>query len=844
MGARTLAAWVLCCAFAGGGLSRAAAPAGGELLEAPRQWVVYPASHPNPEIAALVERATVRAIEQAFGMRPGGKRAGGIVFSHPEGVVPGAWHETLERLQAMPGVVGAAPVPSASDLLAARARQLARGGVESMASGLIVKYRAGEKRAHAKAGGRLASAELSALASAAGVPLVRSRPVSGESFVLDFEGLLDIRSAELAAQRLAMSPEVEFASPNGFARHAATSNDPSFGRQWNLTDPAVGINARTAWDITTGSNQIVVAVVDTGVLPHPEFSGRLLPGIDFITSAAQGNDGDGRDNNATDSGDWVTAGQCGAGAPAEDSSWHGTHVAGIIGASGTNGIGIAGVNWNSRILPVRVLGKCGGSDADILDGLRWAAGLPVPGIPSNPTPARVINMSLSGPGNCLTQSVAYQAAILEALANGASVVVAAGNDNEPALSRTPASCIGTIKVAAIGPTGDKASYSNYSKAIEIAAPGGDTNRFGDAGGVYSTVGSGKQSDPGSPSYASYQGTSMAAPHVAGVASLLLSVRPTLTVAQVRDILRVTARQFPAASSCRTSGECGLGIVDARAALELTQRAATRLNFSDLWFVSSEPGWGLNLQQQGDVVFGTWFTYGPNGVGQWLVMSGLQRVGNQDLFAGDIYVTTGVPFNQINGQRAYTTINKVGSALIGFYGVGININPNLDFDSAIFYYEVGNTAALKPIQRQFFAAPTICGFTTASRTGLTNYQDLWYQPGEDGWGINITHQGDILFATWFTYGPNGAGIWLVASEMRRGAAANSYTGKLYQTTGVPFDQIDGAQAYKTINEVGQLTLTFTNGERARMDYTVAGVTGSKQIQRQVFSTPLSACAPLQ
>ena len=221
------------------------------------------------------------------------------------------------------------------------------------------------------------------------------------------------------------------------------------------------------------------------------------------------------------------------------------------------------------------------------------------------------------------------------------------------------------------------------------------------------------------------------------------------------------------------------------------------------------------------------------------MSNLQRVA-EDYFIGDIYQTTGVPFNAINGQSAVRTVTKVGEALLAFFGVGFNPNPNLlNIDSALFYYELSSSSGVKPIGRQIFASQTVCGFTTAGRSSAANYQDLWWNPSENGWGLNLTHQGDVMFATWFTYGANGQGVWLVASEMRR-TAPGVYNGRLYQTRGVSLERINGTTAVTGITDVGQLTLTFANGESARMDYQVAGSSGSKQIQRQVFSSPLSRC----
>ena len=221
-----------------------------------------------------------------------------------------------------------------------------------------------------------------------------------------------------------------------------------------------------------------------------------------------------------------------------NSSWHGTHVSGTIGAVSDNGIGVAGINQNSKIQPLRVLGKCGGYTSDIADAIRWSAGLPVSGIPNNnPTPDRVVNISLGGSGAC--DSVT-QSAINAAVAAGTVVVVAAGNSNSDASNFTPANCNNVITVAATGHTGSRAYYSNYGTSVEIAAPGGDA-QLGKT--ILSTLNAGTQG-PGADSYANYQGTSMATPHVVGIVSLMLSLNPSLTPAQVTTMLQATATPFP------------------------------------------------------------------------------------------------------------------------------------------------------------------------------------------------------------------------------------------------------------------------------------------------------------
>ncbi len=334
-------------------------------------------------------------------------------------------------------------------------------------------------------------------------------------------------------QELKARSDVEYAQPNWIKRIVKAPNDIHYAEQWDLHNNGTGqgespggINLPKAWETNTGSADVVVAVIDTGILPnHPDISGspNLVSGFDMISDSSIANDGGGRDNDPTDPGDAVAENECGPGSPAEGSSWHGTHVAGTVGVGRTdNGAGVAGVNWKVKLQAVRVLGKCGGTTADINDGIRWAAGLSVPGVPNNPHPARVINMSLgTPPGVPCSGDPATQSAIQDAVEAGAVVVVAAGNDAVDASQVSPASCDLAITVAASDARGHLVTrYSNFGSMVEIMAPGGDVRRDdngdGKADGILSMVQGG---------YALYNGTSMAAPHVAGVAALLIAEAP-------------------------------------------------------------------------------------------------------------------------------------------------------------------------------------------------------------------------------------------------------------------------------------------------------------------------------
>jgi serine protease len=375
---------------------------------------------------------------------------------------------------------------------------------------------------------------------------------------------------------LRADPNVEWAQPNYrvyiVGRTAPLRDliptDPRWGEQWHYrnngsasSESPGGINLPKAWDAGTGSNSINVSILDTGILPnHPDIVGspNLVAGYDMISDALSANDGGGRDTNPTDPGDAVSAGECGGGQPPVDfpSSWHGTHVSGTVGVGNTNNtVGVAGVNWRVNVQPVRVLGKCGGTTADINDGIRWAAGLPVPGVPSNATPARVISMSLGAAGLPCSLSPSTQSAIDDARAAGAIVVVAAGNEASDAANAMPASCNGVVTVAASDERGVLATrYSNFGSTVEIMAPGGDTQRDDDGNGQPDGVLSMVQGG-----YAYYNGTSMATPHVSGVIALWLSQTPTISNDSV--LKELYARALPR-TSAQCPRACGAGLLNA------------------------------------------------------------------------------------------------------------------------------------------------------------------------------------------------------------------------------------------------------------------------------------------
>ena len=395
-----------------------------------------------------------------------------------------------------------------------------------------------------------ADAEVAAVAQGFGNRLTVTRRLSTAGVLVQVDERLRKDKADRLIAKFVERSAVEFAEVDAVMTSTFTPNDVEYARQWHYSEPLAGMNLPTAWDTADGTG-VTVAVLDTGITAHSDLAPNVVGGYDFVTSATSARDGDGRDADAADQGDWTTAGQCGAGSSARNSSWHGTHVAGTIAAATNNASGVSGVAFGSRIQPVRVLAACGGTLADIADAIAWASGGPVAGVPANPTPSKVINMSLGGSGTC---GATYQNAIDAAVARGTTVVVAAGNSNADASGFQPASCTSTVVVAAGDREGNRAQYSNFGTLVDLTAPGGETAI--QANGVLSTLNTGTTT-PGAQGYAYYQGTSMATPHVAGLAALVLG-EGSKTPAQVEAALKAGTRALPGVCS----GGCGAGLADA------------------------------------------------------------------------------------------------------------------------------------------------------------------------------------------------------------------------------------------------------------------------------------------
>jgi serine protease len=432
------------------------------------------------------------------------------------------------------------------------------GGLDSAQTHqrFIVKYRQDSRQtAGETALSRSLSTASRALPARAGraVEVQRLRRLAVGPDVVRSNVPLDRAEAETLMRQLAADPNVEYVEVDRLNTISYTPNDTRFGEQWGFTG-AYGIKATQAWDQATGQG-VVVAVLDTGVASHSDLAANLLPGYDFIADTAVANDGNGRDNDPSDPGDWVAANQCGGSHPAQPSSWHGTHVAGTVAAVTNNAKGVAGTAFNAKVVPVRVLGTCGGYDSDIADAIVWASGGTVAGVPANANPAEVINLSLGGSGLCGTTT---QAAINGAVGRGSTLVIAAGNDNINVSNASPANCNNVIAVGANDSAGKRSIWSanqqsNFGVLVDVAAPGSN---------ILSTLNSGSQG-PASENYASYGGTSMATPHVAGVVALMQSVaNPVKTPAQIEALLKSTVTPFPATPD----KAIGVGIVNAQAAV--------------------------------------------------------------------------------------------------------------------------------------------------------------------------------------------------------------------------------------------------------------------------------------
>ena len=487
-----------------------------------------------------------------------------------------------------------APAAYAAGVTKAKVMPMQTAGTTTRNSArLIVAYRTtlvaptdvARKRAIVEAAAARASLRMPAGVAKTTTPLLatRLRVLKNGRDLMRVGRMLNQAELDKIVAQLRTDPTVQSVEVDRMMRPTATVqpnawwdfNDPYIADQWNLYNEIGGMRADVAWDTSKGDG-VVVADLDTGMVPHPDLDANMLPGYDFISDAFVSrratND---RAPGALDLGDYANGNftetdECGPYTGPRDSSWHGSHTAGTIGEVSNNGIGVAGVAHNAKVLPVRVLGRCGGYTSDIADAITWASGGTVAGVPNNPTPAEVINLSLGG-----SAPRAYtQDAINGAVARGVTVVVAAGNSADDSTLYSPANCQNVITVGASRVNGGKASYSNYGAIIDIAAPGGDPTADGVPNGYILQAGNSSRTAPNldlvtGPAYYYMAGTSMAAPHVSATVALVQSAlagagRAPLTPAAMEALLKRSARAFPVAIPATQT--IGVGLLDASRSL--------------------------------------------------------------------------------------------------------------------------------------------------------------------------------------------------------------------------------------------------------------------------------------
>ena len=472
---------------------------------------------------------------------------------------------------------------------------------------------------------------------------------------------LDAARTTLAAMAaFAADPSVEWAEPN-FIRRAlgggtTEPNDPFYSLQWHYDL----IRLPQAWSVATGDPSVIVAVIDTGSRPHIDLDGNTIAGFDFISDPTNAGDGDGIDPDPIDPGD---------GGAFQPSSFHGTHVAGTVGAVSNNGLGVAGVNWNCSLMHLRVLGLNGGTDADIAQSVRYAARLSNSSGTLPPQRARVINLSLGGPAFNSTM----QSTVTAARSAGVVIIAAAGNNNssEPFF---PASYTGVISVSAVDINANKAPYSNFGSAIDVAAPGGDTgvdlnnDTFPD--GVLSTM---VTQNVFAPTLDFLPGTSMACPHVAGLAALMLDVNPALTVPEIETILTTTTIDLGAPGRDDIFGN-GLIQADRALAAAAGQSSATPVlsaSPSALQFGSTTTQLSISIANTGtgSLDVGT-PTFTPTNGGAFASLQVVDATGATDVSAITVTVSrVGLPVGSYSGT--ITIPSNAGTALVS---VVMNVDP--------------------------------------------------------------------------------------------------------------------------------------------------------------------------
>ena len=618
----------------------------------------------------------------------------------------------------------------------------------------------------------------------------------------------NMSSAQLAA-RLSQWREVEFAEPDERLKISALPNDPMFSSQWYLLNKeAAGANFVSAWDTSTGELGTVVAVIDTGITDHPDLKNKLVPGYNFISDPTLAMNGMGRSNNPSDLGDYIDSSVrndpafvsvCGAAELAVDSasSWHGTQVASLIAAQTHNATGMAGAGWGLRVLPLRALGKCGGFGSDIQAAMLWAAGFAVPGVPNNPYPASVLNLSLGGPGAC---SQSY-ASIMAQVKTRAVVVAAAGNESGPV--DRPANCDGVLAVSGLRHQGEKVGYSSLGKEVGISAPAGNcVNASGPC--LYPMISATNSGDKGpvAPAYTdgfNYSvGTSFSAPLVAAAVGLMRDVNPSMSPAETIAKIKVAAKPFPlvtgspvcsianAGAPCTcTTALCGTGMLDAGAAVRLAKTNSHAIPESGWWWNAAESGRGYSLEIQGNRLFMAAYMYTADGRAVWYVSAGTM---NQDgSFQGDVVEYAG------------------GQTLSGAFkpaqvkGAVTSMQLSCSTPASCTLNWAGRSVAI-----------TRFAYDNAAKSASAPQSGWWWNADESGRGFFLEVQGNTVFAAGYMYDLLGNAVWYVASgalaNQRLNASWSEYANGQTLTSEYQVAQLKNPA-------VGSLRLVFSDSQTA-------------------------------
>ena len=548
-----------------------------------------------------------------------------------------------------------------------------------------------------------------------------------------------------AIKALARRAGVDAAEPNFLRQRRLVPNDPLYVEQWHHPHTRLP----EAWDITTGSADVRVAVIDTGILAqHPDLANQIEGGYDMISDPENARDDDGFDSDPEDDGD--------LGLGDGSSTFHGTHVAGIVAAESNNNMGIAGASWQTRIMPIRVLGLYGGSTFDLIQSIRYAAGLSNESGEVPDQAADIINMSLGGGG----YSSAEEDAISAAVEAGTIIFAAAGNDGLPR-GDYPASYPGVISVASINQNNRLAGYSNYGSTLDIAAPGGDfgqdVDQDGIPDGILSTIGDDRESTT-TYGYRAYEGTSMATPHVAGIAALMKAVNPSLSPANF-DRLLEEGRITNDLGEPGRDDDFGWGVIDAykavTAARDLVDGVleplppSLQINPGNISFGLTQTQKSLLLGNSGD---GTITINGVTETADWLT---IETESTDD-----------------DGLGRYSVIADRSTLAPGSFTTNINI------DASTGPREI--PVSLRVTSNSFDAsAGLLFALLIVSETGEVLSQIELYQPDDGTYGLDF---GSV---------PDGTYELVVGSDM--------------DNDGLVCDAGEACGAYPTFNEPDTLTL---------------------------------------